>query len=257
MCSYLVFCLFFFFFLMIRRPPRSTLFPYTTLFRSRRRPAPAPSSASSPPSKRHSQGHHPRSPVTDAHVGHEHRGTRSWSSRTQNAGMVPTKSPATRSSAADPSRPSTRWAIRFFSSSAARPVNVKATSDSGGKPSASRSATRWDTTSVLPDPAEAMIWVCYQLTRGHLSSESPCRSPSSQLLQRLRDERPGILAVDGGGKEAVEHARVQLDLLWPGDLDAGGRCLQRCQDVVEDPEAGGGDGRAFGHHGDDAEGDGG
>src|SRR5215467_15610141 len=29
------FRLFFFFFLMIRRPPRSTLFPYTTLFRSR------------------------------------------------------------------------------------------------------------------------------------------------------------------------------------------------------------------------------
>src|ERR1039458_10736732 len=27
----------FFFFLMIRRPPRSTLFPYTTLFRSRSR----------------------------------------------------------------------------------------------------------------------------------------------------------------------------------------------------------------------------
>src|SRR3989337_1581525 len=31
----LCFC-FFFFFLMIRRPPRSTLFPYTTLFRSTR-----------------------------------------------------------------------------------------------------------------------------------------------------------------------------------------------------------------------------
>src|SRR5689334_23741241 len=30
----LFFCLFYFFFLMIRRPPRSTLFPYTTLFRS-------------------------------------------------------------------------------------------------------------------------------------------------------------------------------------------------------------------------------
>src|SRR5256712_9498417 len=28
-------CIPFFFFLMIRRPPRSTLFPYTTLFRSR------------------------------------------------------------------------------------------------------------------------------------------------------------------------------------------------------------------------------
>src|SRR4030088_2730783 len=28
-------CVLFFFFLMIRRPPRSTLFPYTTLFRSR------------------------------------------------------------------------------------------------------------------------------------------------------------------------------------------------------------------------------
>src|SRR6266850_4772180 len=29
-----LFSFFFFFFLMIRRPPRSTLFPYTTLFRS-------------------------------------------------------------------------------------------------------------------------------------------------------------------------------------------------------------------------------
>src|SRR5438552_18622016 len=31
---WLVFSYLFFFFLMIRRPPRSTLFPYTTLFRS-------------------------------------------------------------------------------------------------------------------------------------------------------------------------------------------------------------------------------
>src|SRR2546422_4454768 len=31
---YHIFFFFFFFFLMIRRPPRSTLFPYTTLFRS-------------------------------------------------------------------------------------------------------------------------------------------------------------------------------------------------------------------------------
>src|SRR5690349_22206509 len=31
-------CACFFFFLMIRRPPRSTLFPYTTLFRSREDP---------------------------------------------------------------------------------------------------------------------------------------------------------------------------------------------------------------------------
>src|SRR5688572_30991854 len=30
-------CSFFFFFILIRRPPRSTLFPYTTLFRSRNR----------------------------------------------------------------------------------------------------------------------------------------------------------------------------------------------------------------------------
>src|SRR2546422_11731552 len=32
--SFFLFYSFFFFFLMIRRPPRSTLFPYTTLFRS-------------------------------------------------------------------------------------------------------------------------------------------------------------------------------------------------------------------------------
>src|SRR5437762_13603926 len=56
-CHYTHNCLHFFFFLMIRRPPRSTLFPYTTLFRSRPatgaapcrsrntpRPAPAPRS---------------------------------------------------------------------------------------------------------------------------------------------------------------------------------------------------------------------
>src|SRR5438093_1678967 len=38
-----------FFFLMIRRPPRSTLFPYTTLFRSPSAPAPWRSRACSPP----------------------------------------------------------------------------------------------------------------------------------------------------------------------------------------------------------------
>src|SRR6266496_1901069 len=41
---------FFFFFLMIRRPPRSTLFPYTTLFRS-----------------------HPRDPGPDAAAARAHR----------------------------------------------------------------------------------------------------------------------------------------------------------------------------------------
>src|SRR2546429_7337229 len=34
-CLYTLLIYFLFFFLMIRRPPRSTLFPYTTLFRSR------------------------------------------------------------------------------------------------------------------------------------------------------------------------------------------------------------------------------
>src|SRR5256885_17006987 len=49
----------FFFFLMIRRPPRSTLFPYTTLFRSRpsracrRRPRHPPHREAALPSARH------------------------------------------------------------------------------------------------------------------------------------------------------------------------------------------------------------
>src|SRR5688572_31631093 len=45
--SYSYFYYLFFFFLMIRRPPRSTLFPYTTLFRSQNpamRPAGSPTS---------------------------------------------------------------------------------------------------------------------------------------------------------------------------------------------------------------------
>src|SRR5579863_10586662 len=41
------FCVFFFF-LMIRRPPRSTLFPYTTLFRSQAIPLCASSSSIDP-----------------------------------------------------------------------------------------------------------------------------------------------------------------------------------------------------------------
>src|SRR5579862_9972621 len=41
--------LFFFFFLMIRRPPRSTLFPYTTLFRSDRYPSPGHGLPGPPP----------------------------------------------------------------------------------------------------------------------------------------------------------------------------------------------------------------
>src|SRR4051794_41744699 len=37
-----------FFFLMIRRPPRSTLFPYTTLFRSRHHATPGQSNGARP-----------------------------------------------------------------------------------------------------------------------------------------------------------------------------------------------------------------
>src|SRR5258708_39849702 len=40
--------IFLFFFLMIRRPPRSTLFPYTTLFRSSRTKKPRPRPRSRP-----------------------------------------------------------------------------------------------------------------------------------------------------------------------------------------------------------------
>src|SRR2546427_684231 len=59
----------FFFFLMIRRPPRSTLFPYTTLFRSR---SPSPLSSPTPtPARRRGRcrrtparwSTHPRSPA--------------------------------------------------------------------------------------------------------------------------------------------------------------------------------------------------
>src|SRR2546425_7076660 len=51
----------FFFFLMIRRPPRSTLFPYTTLFRSSPLPGPQQLRAAGP--DRHPHGRRlPRTP---------------------------------------------------------------------------------------------------------------------------------------------------------------------------------------------------
>src|SRR5690348_18507439 len=43
---------FVFFFLMIRRPPRSTLFPYTTLFRSHRRGRAVPGASTGGPDSR-------------------------------------------------------------------------------------------------------------------------------------------------------------------------------------------------------------
>src|SRR3712207_7041967 len=46
----------FFFFLMIRRPPRSTLFPYTTLFRSTRRRWPRSCAGATRTASRSSRG---------------------------------------------------------------------------------------------------------------------------------------------------------------------------------------------------------
>src|SRR6266496_5347084 len=48
---------FFFFFLMIRRPPRSTLFPYTTLFRSPPRAPRGPGTPIPPPPRSRSEEH--------------------------------------------------------------------------------------------------------------------------------------------------------------------------------------------------------
>src|SRR6202040_4382106 len=49
MCKLSLFFSLLFFFLMIRRPPRSTLFPYTTLFRSPLLEFPVPGSRALPP----------------------------------------------------------------------------------------------------------------------------------------------------------------------------------------------------------------
>src|SRR2546421_973604 len=64
---YFSFFLLFFFFLMIRRPPRSTLFPYTTLFRSlttrlpgRARACARPARAGAAPSRPRAPGDGPR-----------------------------------------------------------------------------------------------------------------------------------------------------------------------------------------------------
>src|SRR2546422_7448121 len=61
------FYFFFFFFLMIRRPPRSTLFPYTTLFRSRG----APFAETFPPAS-----HRPRQSSRPNHRRRDRKSTR-------------------------------------------------------------------------------------------------------------------------------------------------------------------------------------
>src|SRR5688572_33207856 len=56
-CCISSFFFFIFFFLMIRRPPRSTLFPYTTLFRSRRHRNPDRSGRARPEPHRQHRRH--------------------------------------------------------------------------------------------------------------------------------------------------------------------------------------------------------
>src|SRR5712692_10237163 len=62
---YAYLCSLFFFFLMIRRPPRATLFPYTTLFRSTGRPLTGRPPTGCPPTGRPRPGR-PRPPPEPA-----------------------------------------------------------------------------------------------------------------------------------------------------------------------------------------------
>src|SRR3989442_14909219 len=65
-------CTTFFFFLMIRRPPRSTLFPYTTLFRSLpvpRRPQPSRRPSGPPHGVRRPLPRDAEGPARDRHRG--------------------------------------------------------------------------------------------------------------------------------------------------------------------------------------------
>src|SRR2546429_7203084 len=63
---------------MIRRPPRSTLFPYTTLFRSRRRTAPGREGRGDHLSRRLTGArHHERRPGRRAHGGKSSRDRKS------------------------------------------------------------------------------------------------------------------------------------------------------------------------------------
>src|SRR5688572_31385043 len=80
-----------FFFLMIRRPPRSTLFPYTTLFRSKQAsrivgPAPfhPPSGISGEDEKRHQPGRFQHGPAPGGGIRHiDRKSTRLNSSHSQ------------------------------------------------------------------------------------------------------------------------------------------------------------------------------
>src|SRR6266480_5384448 len=60
--------MFFFFFLMIRRPPRSTLFPYTTLFRSDRLSARQRARASAEDRRERLERRHPEPGRSEEHT---------------------------------------------------------------------------------------------------------------------------------------------------------------------------------------------
>src|SRR2546430_12611357 len=73
----------FFFFLMIRRPPRSTLFPYTTLFRSPREGHPRLVIAPDVDPRAAEQGTHAADDAGDVPVAKDRKSTRLNSSHSQ------------------------------------------------------------------------------------------------------------------------------------------------------------------------------
>src|SRR2546430_8832739 len=77
------FFFFFFFFLMIRRPPRSTLFPYTTLFRSGVRPPRRGSSSGSARTDSRPQAMPPSRHASSSHSRRDRKSTRLNSSHSQ------------------------------------------------------------------------------------------------------------------------------------------------------------------------------
>src|SRR3989475_5192806 len=88
MCgAHFIVSILFFFFLMIRRPPRSTLFPYTTLFRSRSTPcwppARRPSCRAQERRARDPRDHEPRRRSPGGRLLRDRKSTRLNSSHSQ------------------------------------------------------------------------------------------------------------------------------------------------------------------------------
>src|SRR5215210_4413144 len=198
------FLLAFFFFLMIRLPPRSTLFPYTTLFRSSRNSPHAARTASSWPSDTKSSSLEPSSSSLGIPNSPHAAGLASTYSRSSVATRTASRAPSNRARSA---------------AACARSLSRSRSLSGAGLPgsAAPRAGLPFPTSPVIRSPASAPYLRCHGPTAAYCirSTPTPYLRDYPEALQGHEDARPrrssyGRLETTSGATDREPISRGRL-----------------------------------------------